>query len=193
MSSGIERRCVRRSAHWRGFTLVEMLITVAIATILAAIALPSFREFLIRQNTIEIANDLVGSLNTARIEAVKRGLKVRVVPADGSSWSSGWKIDADTANNSFASGTTAVTTHPAIADTYALQGAAAGTGGSNSQIVFSATGAISPVTSTYEFNVCRPSTAADSTQSRRVSVSSSGSVTTHRDINLPSASPAGSC
>lgn len=190
MSSGIERRCLRRSAHWRGFTLVEMLITVAIATILAAIALPSFREFLIRQNTIEIANDLVGSLNTARIEAVKRGVKVKVEPANGG-WSAGWKISADASNdNTFSA---PVTSHDAIASTYTVEGAAAGTGGSNSQIVFSATGAISPVTSTYEFNVCRPSTAADSTQSRRVSVSSSGSVTTHRDINLPSASPAGSC
>jgi len=191
MPSGIKRHARWRPANPRGFTLVEMLITVAIAAILAAIALPSFREFLIRQNTIEIANDLVGSLNTARIEAVKRGVPVRVKPADDSNWSQGWQIDADPKHDG--SFDAAVTTHQAVADTYTIQGAAAGTGGNNAQIVFSATGTVSPVTSTYEFNVCRPSTSSDSTQSRRVSVGSSGSVTTHRDINSPDTSPAGSC
>ncbi len=36
--------------RWRGFTLVELLITVVVVAILAAIALPSYRQYVIRAN-----------------------------------------------------------------------------------------------------------------------------------------------
>ncbi len=180
MSSGRTFRPWRRRARAvAGFTLVEMMITVAIAAILAALALPSFREFMIRQNTIEITNDLVGALNTARIEAVKRGVAVRVSPAGGG-WSAGWTVSADTTHDdTFA---TAVTAHAAIPATYTIQGLSSEGG---ADVVFGATGALRPRASTFNFNVCRPASAADSTQSRRVAIESGGAVSTHRDVNSP--------
>ena len=64
-----------------GFSLLELMITVIIGAILAAFALPSFRTYFIRSNISSTANDLLAAMNTARTEAVKRNVYVRVDPA----------------------------------------------------------------------------------------------------------------
>jgi len=56
----------------RGFTLVELLITMAIALVLLMIAVPSFKNITLSNKLTTTANDIVNAINVARMEAVKR-------------------------------------------------------------------------------------------------------------------------
>ena len=83
----------------RGFTLIELVVTICILGIVMAIAIPSFTST-IRNNTIaSISNNMIASLNYARSEAIKRNTPVSVcAPTDssysacGSNWSLGWLV-----------------------------------------------------------------------------------------------------
>ncbi len=79
-----------------GFTLIELLITMAILVILLSLGVPGFTTLLGNNRLASQANDLVYSLRMARSEAAKRGSEVRVAAIDGSDWSQGWKVVADT-------------------------------------------------------------------------------------------------
>ncbi|MHB1936876.1 MAG: GspH/FimT family pseudopilin [Acidobacteriaceae bacterium] len=80
-----------------GFTLMELIVTIAVAAILAALALPDFSRFLIRGHILTQANTLVADLTLARSEAVRRQEPVTLcVSTDGATcnasaaWQSGW-------------------------------------------------------------------------------------------------------
>lgn len=87
----------------RGFTLLELLISIAVAAILLAIAVPSYRSVVQRNSIAANVNDLVGDLNYARSEAVTRGQDVYICSSTdqlkcngGENWSSGWVVYAAT-------------------------------------------------------------------------------------------------
>ena len=64
----------RRAA--RGFTLIELMVVVALAAIVASIAAPSFREMTVATRTRSAASALHESLWLARSEAIKRNKPV---------------------------------------------------------------------------------------------------------------------
>lgn len=67
-------RCGSACARFRGrgFTLVELMITMAVALVLIMIAVPSFKSVILSSKLTTTANDMVGAINLARMEAIKR-------------------------------------------------------------------------------------------------------------------------
>lgn len=61
-----------------GFTLIELLVTLAVAAILVVAAVPSFKNLTLSNQLTTAANELVGSINTARMEAVRRNGSTQV-------------------------------------------------------------------------------------------------------------------
>ena len=65
--------CMNRQS---GFTLVELMVTIAIAAILLGLGVPSFRTLIENNRIAAASNDVVTGLQFARSEAVKRALLV---------------------------------------------------------------------------------------------------------------------
>lgn len=90
----------------RGFTLIELMITVAIAAILLVVVAPSFNEAIMTNKLASFANNFVASAQLARSESIKRNSTVRLCrSADGAAcaasggWEQGWIVFHDPDNN----------------------------------------------------------------------------------------------
>lgn len=100
---GSERHAMTRR-HTTGFTLLELMVTVTIAAILLALALPSFQSSMRSNRVATATNELLASLALARSEAVRntRGAGI-CASADGAScgidWNSGWLVWTDLNGN----------------------------------------------------------------------------------------------
>ena len=82
----------------RGFTLIELLVTLAVAAVLASLAAPSIRDFIVRSKMTNLSNEFSGSVLRARNEAVNRNVCVTLCMSSsgtactttGTDWQAGW-------------------------------------------------------------------------------------------------------
>lgn len=96
ISSRTGARTARRGGV-RGFTLVELLVTMAIAGIVLALAVPSMTQFLAEQSAAGNADELAEALRYARSEAIKSGRSVEICASSdyktcGKDWATGWVV-----------------------------------------------------------------------------------------------------
>jgi len=85
-----------------GFTVLEVLVTLVIATILLLTAVPAFQQFTWKQHMRAAVGNLHNDLLTARSEAVFRNASVVACPGNpvagctgSSDWGKGWIVFAD--------------------------------------------------------------------------------------------------
>ncbi|MGH8658866.1 MAG: GspH/FimT family pseudopilin [Gammaproteobacteria bacterium] len=82
-----------------GFTLVELMITLALAAIILSAAVPSFRDLVQNNRITAQVNEFITALSLARSEAIKRGATLRVTALAGGGASNefgmGWRVWAD--------------------------------------------------------------------------------------------------
>lgn len=71
----------------KGFSLVELLITVSVVGILAAVAIPGFSSMVQNNRAETEVSYLQRAVNYARLEAINRGMTIRIAPASGADWS----------------------------------------------------------------------------------------------------------
>lgn len=69
-----------------GFTLVELMIAVAVLAILMTVGLPNFRQLMKNYEVRVAAESVVNGLQRARAEAVSRNASVQFVLGTGTSW-----------------------------------------------------------------------------------------------------------
>ncbi len=93
-TSSAQRFINRTKLNQKGFTLVELMITLAVAFIIAAVAAPSFKNIVLSQRVKTASFDVNAALTFTRSEAVKRNASVTMEATDDA-WENGWSISAD--------------------------------------------------------------------------------------------------
>jgi type IV fimbrial biogenesis protein FimT len=124
----------------RGFTIIELMITLVVISLLAGVGIPGFRNFILNSRITTQSNDLVGELAIARSEAIKRNTTVVLcrsanptattptcsTGSTGSkTWESGWLVFQDANGDKVyttAGGDTLLRVHEAITGGNTLRG-----------------------------------------------------------------------
>ncbi len=85
----------------RGFTLIELMVTLAVLAIVLGIAIPSFNAMIRNNQSLALGDELISALNFTRSEAVKRSDIVTLCASNaardgcGDDWTNGWLIIRD--------------------------------------------------------------------------------------------------
>lgn len=74
-----------------GFTLIELMVTLAVAAVLLVVAVPSMRNIIQNSRIITQVNDFISDVQVARTEAIKRAGRIVICPStNGSTCTAGW-------------------------------------------------------------------------------------------------------
>ncbi|HIP53595.1 MAG TPA: prepilin-type N-terminal cleavage/methylation domain-containing protein [Chromatiales bacterium] len=106
-----------------GFTLIELMVTLAMIVIVLAVGIPAFQSLQQNSNRAARINELVAAIQLARSEAVKRGTSISIIPA--TNWQNGWTIFTDPdEDRTLDAGETTIRTAAITSPAYTLTSAA---------------------------------------------------------------------
>jgi len=75
----------------KGFTLVELLVTLVTLGVLMAWAVPNFNDIIRNNRVTTKTNEFITALSLAKSEAIRRGVQIDV-NASGGDWNNGWNV-----------------------------------------------------------------------------------------------------
>lgn len=167
---------VTRARSLRGFSLIELMVALAVLAVLLGIAVPSFQDVSLGTKLRSYANSLAASAQLARSEAIKRNTVVQLcVSSNGTScgsgnWQQGWIV--------LAADNTVIHAQAALASGYVVTAKKEGTATAVNALKFQPSGVglkLDSETSSAagEFRICRAAPSAGS-QERQVRVSLTG-------------------
>lgn len=161
--SGIKNK----TGNTSGFSVIELIIVMAIACILLALGLPSFVNFTRDVRAGSMMGRVTADIQVARSESVKRNTRILFCARDGNgctgtpaaaAWMNGWVVCYDRDSNGACDPSTAAEPNPirvqdAIAAPLVIAGPAANlvmlpTGATSAGAVFTVTGGGSPISRT---------------------------------------------
>lgn len=172
-----------KSKTTKGMTLIELVVAVAIFAVLASLAAPNLKSFMRSNRLTSATNDLAGSLNIIRSEAVKRSTDIKLCISDANQsdcntgstdWEDGWIAFIDTDDNDAINGSDKV-----------LRVNAAQGGGTTvrseqfpSTITFNSDGSAEAIGS---FRICDEE--ANAERARGINISNTGSISAAKDTD----------
>ncbi len=99
----------KRLGAGRGFTIIEVLVVIAVAGVLLALATPSMARFVAEWRVKDAANSIIGQLRLARVEAIRTSRPVILCPSasggascaasTATEWKDGWLLFVDNDNS----------------------------------------------------------------------------------------------
>lgn len=97
-ATGLRIDILKNSYKQQGFSLIELMVTLAVLLILVVVAIPSFQQTMVSIRSSALVDGLVSALNLTRSEAIKRNSDVRLCASSngteckGNDWSVGWVV-----------------------------------------------------------------------------------------------------
>ncbi len=191
----------RLASTQAGFTLIELMVGVAIMAVLLMVGVPSFQSAVASNRLTSSTNDVVSALAMARTEAIRRGTRVTVCKSANAAqcttagnWAQGWIVFIDTTRTSADAqvdgGEAILSRHAATSGNIVMVGSA----GVPNFVSFAADGQAKLMNGSSQSGVLRVCSTAgalgDARRARDIEITASGRVVTTTPNSVAATCPA---